>query len=452
MYRRKYGVASTVFFALEAPDSSDFVTGVTLASGDARVWVDGVLQAIGATIVEVGGGLYSYALSVGELTGKTIILKLSDLTTGSKEWKDTFVLIETVGHVDARHPFDISDAGAGLGLEKLMKAAIAGSDVVDNSALAKLVSKSATADWDDYVNTTDSLQAIRDIAVGQIFDWEEPIIPDPIDLGPATHRISIAVKDSLGGLPVAANITAGTIEISRRARGASSWVVIEENDTPMSKADGQVYYDTTFSAGDGYLDDDRIRIRFFGQKVTVGGVDFVFQPATGTVTDYYVTMAGLSSGSPWNATQRDALLADAATAAASASATETQTQSAYLSGLIAAELNAYDAPKKSEMDTAQAAIVAAISASESNIAADIAALPPSTAAIASAVWSAVQEGSLTATQVLQVLLAASAGTLTAPAPGAGGAVSIKSPVTPSTVRIAATVDTIGQRSATQINP
>ena len=48
------------------------------------------------------------------------------------------------------------------GLDHLVSAAVVGADVVDDSIVASLVSKSATADWDDFVNTTDSLQAIRD--------------------------------------------------------------------------------------------------------------------------------------------------------------------------------------------------------------------------------------------------------------------------------------------------
>jgi len=39
---------------------------------------------------------------------------------------------------------------------------VTGTDIVDNSIIAKLVSKETTADWDDFVNTTDSLQANRD--------------------------------------------------------------------------------------------------------------------------------------------------------------------------------------------------------------------------------------------------------------------------------------------------
>jgi hypothetical protein len=57
---------------------------------------------------------------------------------------------------------DIDARLAAIGLDHLLSASVTGTDVVDNSIFAKLVSKSATADWDDFVNTTDSLQAIRD--------------------------------------------------------------------------------------------------------------------------------------------------------------------------------------------------------------------------------------------------------------------------------------------------
>lgn len=50
----------------------------------------------------------------------------------------------------------------GYGLDHLVAVAVAGSDVADNSIVAKLVSKSATADWDSFVNTTDALEALRD--------------------------------------------------------------------------------------------------------------------------------------------------------------------------------------------------------------------------------------------------------------------------------------------------
>lgn len=63
---------------------------------------------------------------------------------------------------DAEVESEVNDALVALGLDHLVGAAVIGTDVVDNSIVAKLVSKSATADWDDFVNTTDSLQAQRD--------------------------------------------------------------------------------------------------------------------------------------------------------------------------------------------------------------------------------------------------------------------------------------------------
>jgi len=49
-----------------------------------------------------------------------------------------------------------------IGLDHLVSAAVIGTDVTDNSIIARLASSSATADWDSYANTTDSLQAVRD--------------------------------------------------------------------------------------------------------------------------------------------------------------------------------------------------------------------------------------------------------------------------------------------------
>lgn len=48
------------------------------------------------------------------------------------------------------------------GLDHLLAASVTGTDVIDDSIIAQLVSKSATADWDSYDNTTDADEAIRD--------------------------------------------------------------------------------------------------------------------------------------------------------------------------------------------------------------------------------------------------------------------------------------------------
>jgi len=56
---------------------------------------------------------------------------------------------------------ECNDAMVALNLDHLLAVADA-DDVVDNSIIAKLASLGATADWSTFVNTTDSLQAIRD--------------------------------------------------------------------------------------------------------------------------------------------------------------------------------------------------------------------------------------------------------------------------------------------------
>lgn len=52
------------------------------------------------------------------------------------------------------------------GLDHLVSTSVTGTDVADNSIIAKIVSKNSTADWDTFVNTTDALEAIRDNSLG----------------------------------------------------------------------------------------------------------------------------------------------------------------------------------------------------------------------------------------------------------------------------------------------
>jgi len=63
---------------------------------------------------------------------------------------------------DADVNAQVDTALSDIGLDHLLSASVTGTDVTDDSIIAKLVSKNATADWDDFSNTTDSLQAIYD--------------------------------------------------------------------------------------------------------------------------------------------------------------------------------------------------------------------------------------------------------------------------------------------------
>ena len=49
-----------------------------------------------------------------------------------------------------------------VGLDHLVAASVTGTDIVNNSIIARMVSKSATADWDSFTHITDSLEAARD--------------------------------------------------------------------------------------------------------------------------------------------------------------------------------------------------------------------------------------------------------------------------------------------------
>ena len=57
---------------------------------------------------------------------------------------------------------EVDSAIVTYGLDHVVSASVTGTDVADNSIIAKLVSKSATADWDSFNNTTDSLEANAD--------------------------------------------------------------------------------------------------------------------------------------------------------------------------------------------------------------------------------------------------------------------------------------------------
>ena len=63
---------------------------------------------------------------------------------------------------DAEVQSEVDEALVALGLDHLLAASVIGADIVDNSIVARLASSAATADWDTFVNTTDSLQAIAD--------------------------------------------------------------------------------------------------------------------------------------------------------------------------------------------------------------------------------------------------------------------------------------------------
>lgn len=78
-----------------------------------------------------------------------------------------------------------------VGLDHMVAAAVVGTDVTDDSIIARIVSKAATADWDTYVNTTDSLEANKDdqVTIGQLSTQN---LADMASIG-LDHLLSVAV-------------------------------------------------------------------------------------------------------------------------------------------------------------------------------------------------------------------------------------------------------------------
>jgi hypothetical protein len=94
-------------------------------------------------------------------------------------------------------------------LDHLMGFACTGDDVVDNSALAKLVSKSATADWDSFVNTTDALEAHRLYHADIHFTRDQ-----------TNTRDEYTITWFKNGVRVTSGITVPTLQVVKRADGA----------------------------------------------------------------------------------------------------------------------------------------------------------------------------------------------------------------------------------------
>jgi hypothetical protein len=59
---------------------------------------------------------------------------------------------------------EVDSAIVTYGLDHLVQTSVVGGDIADNSIIAYMASKSATADWDSFVNTTDALEAIADMS------------------------------------------------------------------------------------------------------------------------------------------------------------------------------------------------------------------------------------------------------------------------------------------------
>jgi len=95
------------------------------------------------------------------VTASTVTDKTGYSISGTKNTLDDLNDVSTA-EVNTQVDTALSD----IGLDHLVAASVTGTDITDNSIIARMVSKSATADWDSFDNTTDALEAIADSAGG----------------------------------------------------------------------------------------------------------------------------------------------------------------------------------------------------------------------------------------------------------------------------------------------
>lgn len=102
-------------------------------------------------------------LQDGSITAATLA---ADAITAAKIAADAIGASELAADAVTEIQTALAASLVAIGLDHLLSASVAGSDIVDNSIIAKLVSKSGTADWDTFSNATDSLEALRDNQYG----------------------------------------------------------------------------------------------------------------------------------------------------------------------------------------------------------------------------------------------------------------------------------------------
>lgn len=146
----------------DSPTMAELTARTLLAADYATAASIAALNDLSAAEVnaEVDQALLDYdAPTNAELTARTLLAAEYATATSITALNDVSTA-EVNAEVDA--------AIVTYGLDHLVQAAVVGADVADNSIVAKLASKSATADWDTFNNTTDSLEGARDATAAEI--------------------------------------------------------------------------------------------------------------------------------------------------------------------------------------------------------------------------------------------------------------------------------------------
>jgi len=181
VFKYCYVLEEAIYDALFAASASAFDSNarVDVASIEGSDATDQINAACDAAIETYGlDHLVSASVAGSDVADNSIVAKLVSKES-TADWDDFANTTDSLQALrdqtgsgltaipwnsswDAEVQSECNDALVALGLDHMVSASVAGSDVADDSIIAKLVSKESTADWDDFVNTTDSLQALRD--------------------------------------------------------------------------------------------------------------------------------------------------------------------------------------------------------------------------------------------------------------------------------------------------
>lgn len=101
---KKYGVTTKIVFPLIDFGATDYEgTPVTIATGDCKIMKnEGAWANTDNDFVDEGEGYYSVVLTATEMEFATGVVKIVD-QTGTKEWDDQSIVIDTYGHASAEH-------------------------------------------------------------------------------------------------------------------------------------------------------------------------------------------------------------------------------------------------------------------------------------------------------------------------------------------------------------
>lgn len=99
--------------ALVATDG-EILSNPTLAAGDVKVSVDGSTPVNIATLPSVVGGSVRVQLSADELFGRCTVVTFDDQTV-PREWQSVKIIVDTYGHVLARHAFNLNSGSVEIG-------------------------------------------------------------------------------------------------------------------------------------------------------------------------------------------------------------------------------------------------------------------------------------------------------------------------------------------------